>query len=327
MQGAITPADTADLLVTLDQNYLPQLRVMLLSLRVNNPSLNGRVHLLHRAIPDGELAALADDLARIGFSLEPVRVDPGLFEGAPVTKQYPQEMYYRLLAARFLPESLDRALYLDPDLLVINPIDALWRADMDGMLFAAAPHTGITELANSVNRIRLGTQCKYFNSGVLLIDLARAREEIRPEALFAYVEEHRAGLLLPDQDVLNAPLRRPHPAVGRFSLELRRAQLHELLHALLRSGGQRLGDAQHRHPPLLRQGEAVEAVLPLPLRHALPPLHAAGRQDFWRGAHALDAAGEGAVTRAGGHLPRTREWTAARRSFRAERVALNECGR
>ncbi len=204
MQGAITPADTADLLVTLDQNYLPQLRVMLLSLRVNNPSLNGRVHLLHRAIPDGELAALADDLARIGFSLEPVRVDPGLFEGAPVTKQYPQEMYYRLLAARFLPESLDRALYLDPDLLVINPIDALWRADMDGMLFAAAPHTGITELANSVNRIRLGTQCKYFNSGVLLIDLARAREEIRPEALFAYVEEHRAGLLLPDQDVLNA---------------------------------------------------------------------------------------------------------------------------
>jgi len=34
-------------------------------------------------------------------------------------------MYYRLLAFKFLPEELDRILYLDPDILVINPIDEL----------------------------------------------------------------------------------------------------------------------------------------------------------------------------------------------------------
>ena len=83
-------------------------------------------------------------------------------------------------------------------------MDELWQTDMEGALFAAAPHTGMTELANNVNRIRLGTQCKYYNSGVLLIDLARARAEIEPESLYRYIEAHRSGLLLPDQDVLNA---------------------------------------------------------------------------------------------------------------------------
>ncbi len=204
MEGAIIPAGAADLLVTLDQNYLPQLRVMLLSLRANNPGLGCRVFLLHRSIPEEEIAALSEDLTRIDISLQPVCIDPKLFEGAPVTKQYPQEMYYRLLAARFLPQSLERVLYLDPDLLIINPIAALWQMEMQGALFAAAPHTGMTELANNVNRIRLGTQCKYYNSGVLLIDLAQARGEIQPEEVFDYVDAHRSGLLLPDQDVLNA---------------------------------------------------------------------------------------------------------------------------
>ena len=201
MHGAIAPAN---LLVTLDSNYLPQLRVMLLSLRVNNPRLECRVFLLNRSIPDADVSALEADLARIGMELRPVRVDPAAFQGAPVMKQYPQEMYDRLLAARLLPDSIDRALYLDPDLLVINPVDELWQTDMEGALFAAAPHTGMTELANNVNRIRLGTQCKYYNSGVLLIDLARARAEIEPESLYRYIEAHRSGLLLPDQDVLNA---------------------------------------------------------------------------------------------------------------------------
>ena len=178
MEGAIIPAGAADLLVTLDQNYLPQLRVMLLSLRANNPGLGCRVFLLHRSIPEEEIAALSEDLTRIDISLQPVCVDPKLFEGAPVTKQYPQEMYYRLLAARFLPQSLERVLYLDPDLLIINPIAALWQMEMQGALFAAAPHTGMTELANNVNRIRLGTSASI-QPGVLPIDLAQACEEIQ----------------------------------------------------------------------------------------------------------------------------------------------------
>ena len=193
-----------NLLVSLDQNYLPQLRVMLTSFFLNNPGAACRVYLLHSGIPGDALARLDADAARLGYTLCPVAVDDALFQGAPVTRQYPKEMYYRLLAAQLLPQDLDRALYLDPDTLVINPVQPLWQMDMQGCLFAAAAHTGKTELANNVNRLRLGTEQNYYNSGVLLIDLARCRQEIVPDEIFAFVRAHAPELLLPDQDVLNA---------------------------------------------------------------------------------------------------------------------------
>lgn len=127
-----------------------------------------------------------------------------LFEEAPVSKQYSKEMYYRLLAPHILPTSVRRGIYLDPDILVINPLRALWEIDLHSCLFAAASHTGIAEIANGVNRIRLVTDHDYYNSGVLLIDIENGRKEIMPDDIFRYVRRHQNSLILPDQDVLNA---------------------------------------------------------------------------------------------------------------------------
>lgn len=192
------------LLVSLNQNYLPQLRVMLTSLHLNTPGIACRIYLLHRGIPSEELSKLRKELAQLGDTLCPIRVDGSLFEKAPISDRYPQEMYYRLLAAQLLPQTLDKVLYLDPDILVINSILPLWKTEMGNKLFAAASHSGKTELVNSVNQLRLKTSSAYYNSGVLLINLAQCRKEIHPEEIFQYVSEHKAELLLPDQDVLNA---------------------------------------------------------------------------------------------------------------------------
>lgn len=193
-----------NLLVSLDENYLPQLRVLLASVHQNDPGVKCRVYLLHRAVSQRELARLGSDLERIGWQLCPVLVEESHFAQAPATKQYPQEMYYRLLAGQLLPADVDRVLYLDPDILVINPLTPLWETDLHSSLFAAAAHTGKTELANNLNRFRLGTMGDYYNTGVLLMDVARCREEVRPREIFSFVEEHGRELVLPDQDVFNA---------------------------------------------------------------------------------------------------------------------------
>lgn len=62
-------------------------------------------------------------------------------------------MYYRLLASKFLPVELERILYLDPDILVLNPVSELYWTDLDGDLYAAAPHDFIS--IKEINRIRL----------------------------------------------------------------------------------------------------------------------------------------------------------------------------
>lgn len=197
------PVDTISLLTTLDQNYLPQLQVLLTSLHVNNSTEKIVLYLLHSGIPEAALGKLNQQCQAFDYSFFPIYVEDELFQNAPVTKQYPKEMYYRLLAPRLLPDDVKRVLYVDPDILIINPIRPLWEMDLDGNLFAAAAHTGKTELANSVNQIRLGTKRDYYNSGVLLIDLEACRQEIAPQTLFDYVELHRKELVLPDQDVLN----------------------------------------------------------------------------------------------------------------------------
>ena len=193
-----------ELLVTVDKNYIPPLQVMLTSLYMNNPGEDVEVYLLHSKLQEKELEPLEKQCGRLGYKFFPVKIEDSWFSQAPVTKQYPREMYYRLLAPCFLPQKLHRILYLDPDILVINSLRPLWETDMKGRLFAAAAHTGKTNLANNINQVRLGTTHKYFNSGVLLINLDQGRKEILPEEIFRYAGEHAKELLLPDQDILNA---------------------------------------------------------------------------------------------------------------------------
>lgn len=200
MQG-----DALDVLVSFDRNYIGPFRTMLASLVANNPGERVRVWLLHRAIPAADLAALDTFCAGRGASLHPVAVDGSLFTGAPVSRRYPQEMYYRLLAPCMLPNGLERVLYLDPDILVINPLRPLWETDLDGCAFAAASHTAVAEAAaNVVNQVRLDTDHEYYNSGVLLVDLVQARAVVRPADVFDCVRTSLPPeLILPDQDVFN----------------------------------------------------------------------------------------------------------------------------
>ena len=193
-----------ELLVTVDKNYILPLQVMLTSLYMNNPGEDVELYLLHSRLQEKELEPLEKQCGRLGYKFFPVKIEDSWFSQAPVTKQYPREMYYRLLAPCFLPQKLHRILYLDPDILVINSLKPLWETDMKGRLFAAAAHTGKTNLANNINQVRLGTTNKYFNSGVLLINLDQGRKEILPEEIFRYAGEHAKELLLPDQDILNA---------------------------------------------------------------------------------------------------------------------------
>ncbi len=193
-----------NLLLTLDENYLMPCKVMLDSFFASNPNEQGvTVYLLHSAISDDKLEELAGFCSGFGAELKPIAVDTALFENAPTSKRYPKEMYYRLLSPLILPQEVERVLYLDPDMLIINPLRPLWELNLYGKTFAAASHTGLTEMANGINQVRLDTAHEYFNSGVMLIDLITARKLVTAEDVFGCVREHEKELILPDQDVFN----------------------------------------------------------------------------------------------------------------------------
>lgn len=190
------------ILVTLDRNYLKVLSVMLYSLSRSDPEGVYTVYVVNNTLTEEDFASLSALLPRT--ELVNVQVPEDLLQNAPVSDRYPTEMYYRLFAARYLPQQLERILYLDPDLVVLHSLRSLYQIDFDGKLFAAASHIESRTFRElNRRRLHLSEHAKYLNSGVMMMNLALLRKE-SPQTIIDYIQSHKATLLLPDQDVLNA---------------------------------------------------------------------------------------------------------------------------
>ena len=195
-----------NILFTLDQNYLPPLKTILISLLINHPGSSFDIYLASDNLTEDELGDVSKLCERFNSALHLIHVEDDWFADAPTLRYYSRAMYYRLLAAQLLPEDLDRILYLDPDMLIINnSIRSLYETDLGDSLYAACIHKGLMNISNPVNKIRLSTYETegYYNSGMLVMNLARIREEVRADDIFNYVKKNRQLLLLPDQDILN----------------------------------------------------------------------------------------------------------------------------
>ncbi len=192
-----------ELLFTLDENYLPHLKVALLSIRLNDLKGKFRVWLVHENISKKGIMSLKEFCRKIDFTFEEIKVDGSQWENAPTEDRYPKEMYFRLLAGEFLPKEIKKVLYLDPDILVINSLQELWETELENHLLGAAVHKGLTDIVTPINKVRLDLDHGYYNSGVLLMNLEKAREMISWQDISEVIEEHSAYLVLPDQDILN----------------------------------------------------------------------------------------------------------------------------
>ncbi|USS90365.1 glycosyltransferase family 8 protein [Fructilactobacillus carniphilus] len=201
----MTSTEPIEILVTSNQNYIDPLKVMLYSLRLNNQKAAFRVWLLQSDISAETNANLLNYAGRLNLDLNVIKMDErvNLPKSFLSVYDYPQEMYFRLLCADSLPNDLHKVLYLDPDLLVVNDIMPLWETNLDGKMFAAAVHKGLTDIMRSINNLRLGTDGGYYNSGVMLMDLDQMRQKIKVKDIVETVEKYHDYLVLPDQDILN----------------------------------------------------------------------------------------------------------------------------
>jgi lipopolysaccharide biosynthesis glycosyltransferase len=193
-----------NILVTLNSNYIEPLKVMLKSLFINNDKEKFDIYLMHSSIKEDELSGINQFVIENGHRFYVIKMEDGHFNDAPVMMHYTKEMYYRLLAYKFLPSSLDKILYLDPDMIIINGIGKLYDTDISDYLYAAAFHNRIS--VKEVNRLRLFPYEieEYFNTGVLLMNLELLRKKIDEQEIYDFVEKNRSRLILPDQDIMNA---------------------------------------------------------------------------------------------------------------------------
>lgn len=168
------------------------------------------VYLMYSRIDDKMLSRIRKYIENNGNIFAPIEVGTDVFEDAPVNMHFSKEMYYRLLASHMLPESEERVLYMDPDILVRGSVEEFYNLPFDGnMLIAMSDPPQANDPKCPDNRPhwqRLGLPegSPYINSGVLLMNLKLMREEnFDVNSIFEIIEEKRGDLLYPDQDAIN----------------------------------------------------------------------------------------------------------------------------
>lgn len=111
--------------------------------------------------------------------------------------------YARLFLTDMLPATCERVLYLDCDTVVCGPLDALWGAEMHGCSVAGVEDLVLGEFKE---RIGLSAEAAYYNSGVLLIDLAHWRKDEALARFLQFIERKNGCVAHHDQGVINGVL-------------------------------------------------------------------------------------------------------------------------
>ena len=194
---------SANLLFCVNQKMLGLMSACLKSLLRSGGYGYYDVFVLHSDLEESIQRAMERDFQeRVTFHF--LQVPEELFADFPETARYPRQIYYRLAAPLLLPRELDRILYLDVDVVVINSLRPFYEVDFEGSYFVGCTHT--REFLTKLNQARLQSDkaVAYINTGVLLMNLNVLRQVIRLEEISAYVREHEKALILPDQDILTA---------------------------------------------------------------------------------------------------------------------------
>ncbi len=118
---------------------------------------------------------------------------------------YSESIYYRLFIPDLYPD-IKKAVYIDCDTVVLTDIAELYFTDIgDNLLGAVADECipDVDEFSRYVERWVGVPREKYFNSGVLVMNLESLRHERIPELIFDGIEKYGFETVAPDQDYLN----------------------------------------------------------------------------------------------------------------------------
>ena len=136
-------------------------------------------------------------------------MDDNLFSDFPIGKSYQTDhvgssmaTYYRLFLSRVLSDNIEKVIYLDGDILVMDSLQGLWNIDMSEKAIAAVPDSYNNDITH-YNRLRYSQEQGYFNAGVLLINLKYWREHKVENIFLDYVINYPERLACHDQDVMN----------------------------------------------------------------------------------------------------------------------------
>ena len=156
-----------NILVSLNESYIPALKVMLKSMFENNRGQAFSIYFMYSDISEAHIEGLKRYVETEGQQLNMV--------------------------------------FVNPDIVVLNSLVDFYYSEFKGAYYIASEHRCIISQIQILNKLRLGNLKAngYFNTGVLLMNLKLLKYETCVEDILTFIRENKEKLLLPDQDAFN----------------------------------------------------------------------------------------------------------------------------
>lgn len=208
-------SDYVNVVFNVDDAFMPHAGVCVTSLLRNTSHRKFRFTFLNRGISprnkffmslvvrENSKESVVEYLDMNNRMLNPILAD-----------RWKEEIYYRFFIPDLFPNE-DKILYLDSDTLVLSDIMELFEKDLGDHPFAAATDVYDSKIMDIATKkvmnfneylsdwleIPLEQHSRYFNSGVLLMNLNVMRKQDRSGIMSDLA--HKKNFAYPDQDILN----------------------------------------------------------------------------------------------------------------------------
>lgn len=195
---------------SIDDNYIPCLGVAIHSLKKNLKKKNKfRIIVLNSEITEKskeEIRQFEDEDFIIEFKdiskeISKLKEDLAL----RLRDYYSSTIYYRMFIPSLFTE-YDKAIYIDSDVILQDDISNLYNKELNDNYVAAIRDEVVNgaEVFRKYSKIAIGIDPEYyFNSGVLLMNLKKMREDKIEEKFIYLLTKYNLDTVAPDQDYLN----------------------------------------------------------------------------------------------------------------------------
>jgi len=194
-----------------DARFVRPLAVMLQSTLVHmEDDRTPVVYILHNGIDESDRVRVVSPWEHRG------RVEwlqPGLHEfgDLPLWGRMPVTTYYKLALPKMLPDSVRKVIWLDCDLIVNRDLGELYDLPLNGQPVLAAQDATVPLVSSrfgvsGFREMGIPPDARYFNAGVMVVNLASWRREGIVPRTIAYLKENGRDVFFWDQEGLNAVL-------------------------------------------------------------------------------------------------------------------------
>ncbi len=203
------PPDHIVVACSADNNYAMPLAVLLRSLSENlSPAAAATVFVVDGGIRWWNKIRIKRSIGKKNVNVRWLRPSLGVLKDMPVYGHVSICTYFRLLLPELLPTTLRKVIYLDGDTVVTGDLSELWGQKIGNHLVMAVEDSHRDYPDNIAHRAALGLapESKYFNAGVMVLNLELWRHEKVAARVMDCLKIKRTLLRWWDQDGLNVAL-------------------------------------------------------------------------------------------------------------------------